>query len=102
MAVNNKSVWNNHTQGLNWGCTKVNEGNRGITKRKVDCKKKVENFYINVIAEYTFDDKINRCLINSFSDFKGVQKVYEVTDSFLFLELMLQSLTIRSGFGNHS
>jgi hypothetical protein len=92
MAVNRNSVWNNHTQRLNWGCTKVHKGYRGITKRNVNCKKKVGNFNIDVISEYTFDEKINRCLINSFSKFKGVQKVYEVTDSFLFLELMLQSL----------
>lgn len=92
MAVNSKIEWTHNTQGLNWECTKVHEGNRGLTKHKVNCKKKVENFYINAIAEYTFDEKINRCLINSFSNFKGVQKVYEVVESHLFLELMLKSL----------
>ncbi len=92
MAVNSKIEWAHHTMGLGWGCTTMHEVYRGLNKRKVNYKKKFENFSINVITEYTFDEKINRCLINSFSDFKGVQKVYEVADSHLFLELMLQSL----------
>ena len=92
MATNSKIEWTHHTMGLGWGCRTVHEGYKGVNKRSVNYIKKIENFSINVIAEYTFDEKINRCLINSFSDFKGVQKVYEVADSHLFLELMLQSL----------
>jgi hypothetical protein len=89
---NSKIEWAHHTTGLGWGCTTVHESYKGLNKRKVNYKKRFENFSINVITEFTFDEKINRCLINSFSDFKGVQKVYEVADSHLFLELMLESL----------
>ena len=92
MALNSKIEWAHHTQN-NWCISaKSHEPYNGLNKRLVDSKKKVQNFYINVIAEYTFDDRINRCLINSFSAFTGVQKVYEVTDSHLYLELMLESL----------
>lgn len=65
---------------------------RGVDKRDVRGAQRLGGVYVNTIAEYSFDDQINKGILAAFPEFKGVQKVYEVTDGAKYREMMISSL----------
>jgi hypothetical protein len=71
---------------------KSGRATRGVNKRSIRGVKRLGGFSINVKAEYTLDSKINQAIAKAFPDFKGVQKIYEVTDGKVFREMMLAAL----------
>jgi hypothetical protein len=67
--------------------SKKSSGTRGVNKRSVQEVRKIGIFDLNVIAEYTLDNKISEGI-----KFKGVQKIYEVTDGDVYRKMMEESL----------
>jgi hypothetical protein len=67
-------------------------GTRGINKRNIRKSQRLGSVYVDVIAEYTFDDKINEGIMKAFPSFKGVQKVYETKDAKAYRDMMIASL----------
>lgn len=67
-------------------------GTRGINKRDIRRTERLGNTDVDVIAEYTFDDKINEGIIKAFPEFKGVQKIYETRDAKSYRDMMIASL----------
>lgn len=67
-------------------------GTRGISRKSVQGTKRLGSSDVSVSAEYTLDDAINSGIQNAFPKFKGVQKIYEVTDPKAYREMMMDSL----------
>lgn len=65
---------------------------RGVNKRDIRRIERLRGNDVSVIAEYTFDEKINEGIKKAFPLFKGVQKIYEVTDGDTCLKMMELSL----------
>jgi GNAT superfamily N-acetyltransferase len=65
---------------------------RGINKRNVREVKRIGLFNVNVVAEYTLDDKINEGIKKAFPQFKGVQKIYEITNGDVYKKMLVDSL----------
>ena len=72
--------------------SKRSSGTRGVNKRSVRGIKRLGAFDINVIAEYALDNKISEGIKKAFPNFKGVQKIYEVTDGNVYRQMMEESL----------
>lgn len=72
--------------------SKKSSGTRGVNKRSVRGIKRLGTFDLNVIAEYTLDNKISEGIKKAFPKFKGVQKIYEVTDGDVYRKMMEESL----------
>ena len=65
---------------------------RGVNKRNIRGIKRLGKFNVNVISEYTFDNKINEGILKAFPNFKGVQKIYEITDGDAYHKMMVKAL----------
>ena len=65
-----------------------------INKRNIREIKKIGGFHLNTIAEYTLDSKINKAIKKAFPKFKGVQKIYEITDGKAYREMVIESLEV--------
>jgi hypothetical protein len=65
---------------------------RGVNRKDVQGTRKIGRFNLNTVAEYSFDSKINDGILKAFPRFKGVQKVYEVTDGDKYRQMMMDSL----------
>jgi len=72
--------------------SKESRRTRGVNKQNVRGTKRIGGVDVNVINEYTFDDKINNGILSAFKNFKGVQKVYEMTDGKAYREMVIKSL----------
>jgi hypothetical protein len=70
----------------------TSKGLRGVTETKVDRMVKIGDFNVPISAEFLLDDKIDRDIKKAFPDFKGVQKIYEITDGKIFREMMVNFL----------
>jgi hypothetical protein len=67
-------------------------GTRGVNKRDVRRTESVRGNDVNVVAEYTLDDKVNQGILKLFPLFKGVQKIYEITNGDVYQKMMKESL----------
>jgi hypothetical protein len=65
---------------------------RGVNRRNIQETRKIGGFDLNTVAEYSFDEKINEGVLAAFPRFKGVQKVYEITDGDKYRQMMMDSL----------
>ena len=65
---------------------------RGVSRRGVQGTRSIQQFELEVIAEYELDQAIDKGIKKAFPTFKGVQKILEVTDGKAFRELMIESL----------
>ena len=65
---------------------------RGVSRRGVQGTRSIQQFELEVIAEYELDQTIDKGIKKVFPSFKGVQKILEVTDGKVFRELMIESL----------
>lgn len=65
---------------------------RGVNKRDVREVKTIRGFALNVIAEYTLDNRIDEGIKKAFPLFKGVQKIYEITDGDKYRQMMFDAL----------
>ena len=72
--------------------SKKSSGTRGVNKRSLRGTKRIGVFDVNVVAEYTLDDAINEGIKKSFPVFKGVQKIFEITDGDTYRKMMEESL----------
>ncbi len=72
--------------------SKRSSGTRGINRRNIQEVRKIGAFDVNVIAEYTLDDAIDEGIKKSFPVFKGVQKIYDITDMNTYRDMMEESL----------
>jgi len=65
---------------------------RGVNKRDIRETKTIRGFSLNVIAEYKLDNRIERGIKKAFPLFKGVQKIYEITDGDKYRQMMIDAL----------
>ena len=65
---------------------------REINKRDIRETKKFEVFNVNTIAEYKLDSKIHVEIKRALPKFKGVQKIYEITDGEVYRQMLIESL----------
>lgn len=65
---------------------------RGVNKRDIREVKTIRGFALNVIAEYTLDNRIDEGIKKAFPLFKGVQKIYEITDGDKYRQMMFDAL----------
>ena len=72
--------------------SKRSSGTRGINRRNLQEVRKIGVFDVNVVAEYTLDDAIDEGIKKSFPVFKGVQKIFEITDGDTYRKMMEESL----------
>jgi hypothetical protein len=72
--------------------SKRSSGTRGVNKRDVQGVKRIGSFDLNVKAEYDLDKLIDSNIKKAFPDFKGVQKIYEITDGSAYRQMMIDSL----------
>jgi hypothetical protein len=50
-------------------------GTRGVNKRDIRESKRLGSFYVDAVAEYTFDESINNGILAAFPKFKGASKL---------------------------
>ncbi len=67
-------------------------GTRGIDKRDVRRVKRLGEFDVETVAEYSLDEKINGGILKAFPNFKGVQKIYEIKDGATYREMVVNAL----------
>jgi hypothetical protein len=67
-------------------------GTRGVDKRDVRETKRLRGLNVNVIAEYNLDDKIESDIKKAFPKFKGLQKIYEITNGDQYRKLLVKAL----------
>jgi hypothetical protein len=72
--------------------SKRSSGTRGIDKRSLRGTKRIGLYDLNVVAEYTLDNTISEGILKAFPNFKGVQKIFEITDGNTYREMMEESL----------
>jgi hypothetical protein len=72
--------------------SKKSRRTRGVNKTSLRKIKKIGLFNVNVISEYTLDDKINENIKKAFPKFKGVQKIYEITNGDSYRKMMEDAL----------
>jgi hypothetical protein len=82
----------NVLSGLLEKYSKRSSGTRGVNKRSVRGTKRLGLYDLNVVAEYTLDNAINEGILKAFPNFKGVQKIYEITDGNAYREMMAEAL----------
>lgn len=69
-----------------------NRKTRGVSRRSVQRTQRIGEFSVNIIAEYSLDDKIDSGIKNVYPQFKGVQTIYEITDGNVYREMLIKSL----------
>lgn len=65
---------------------------RGVSRRDLRETKRLGGLNVEVVAEYTLDDKIDSGIKAAFPTFKGVQKIFEIKSGEQFRDLMIRSL----------
>lgn len=65
---------------------------RGVNKGNIRRTEVIRGNAVTVVADYTLDDKINEGLKKAFPNFKGVQKIYEITDGEIYRNMMVEAL----------
>jgi len=65
---------------------------RGVNKRDVRRTERLREVDVNVVAEYSLDNKILSGIKKAFPNFKGAQKIYEITNGDAYRKLMVESL----------
>lgn len=62
----------------------------GLSRRSVQRTQSLGGHTVNVIGEYTFDESVSSKIKNAFPDFKGTQKIYEITDGDAYQKLLIE------------
>lgn len=83
---------NTELPGLLARYSKENRKTRGISKKSVRRTQRIGEFSVNIVAEYTLDDKIDKQIKITSPQFKGVQTIYEITDGNVYREMLIKSL----------
>jgi len=83
---------NTELPGLLARYSKENRKTRGISKKSVRKTQRIGEFSVNIVAEYTLDDNIDKKIKITSPKFKGVQTIYEITDGDVYREMLIKSL----------
>jgi len=65
---------------------------RGVNKRDVRKIAKVRGNDVNVISEFTLDNKVETDIKDAFPKFKGTQVIYEITNGDVYRKLIIEGL----------
>jgi hypothetical protein len=92
--INNRaSKRDNELSGLLEKYSASSSGTRGLDKRDVRGTKRIGVLDVAVKAEYTLDETIDSDIKKAFPDFKGVQKIYEITDGAAYRTMLADALS---------
>lgn len=81
---------NNDVSSLHPTITSRRAGKYGekITRRSVQEVRQIDGYDVEVVAEYTFDSKLDTLIKNVFPNYKGSKKVYEIKDGAVYSKLL--------------
>lgn len=65
---------------------------RGVSKTEVQRTESIRGYDVDIIAEYELDNRIDQGIKAAFPEFKGVQKIYEITNGDVYRSMMTEAL----------
>lgn len=64
----------------------------GFSRRSLGVSKRVGDYDVDVIAEYEGNQEVESLIKNVFPEFKGTQKIYEISNGAVYREMMIEAL----------
>ena len=64
----------------------------GFSRRSLGVSKRLGRYDVDVIAEYEGNKEVERLIKNVFPQFKGTQKIYEISNGDVYREMMIEAL----------
>ena len=64
----------------------------GFSRRSLGVSKRLGRYDVDVIAEYEGNKEVERLIKNVFPQFKGTQKIYEISNGAVYREMMIEAL----------
>ena len=64
----------------------------GFSRRSLGVSKRLGRYDVDVIAEYEGNKEVERLIKNVFPQFKGTQKIYEISNGDVYREMMIEVL----------